>query len=267
MTKLEIKENISEIASFDMIGNGHLFKRLSGSWGKMIDQSEELSSLFGEAIAKKIWMGFVNPGTGQIVSFIYRDAEGDVSDALSFKMWVSASPSRGGLGIDNLGLIENLLRGNQRVFDQVLPLLLEKESIKKANEIRVNQGEKPLQIMGEARQHYLGKITKAPHPAFSALYQKNLPFQIVGRSADTYLKMSESERKEINKRLETIAQSNHKGEIINELSDLFEVPLAKTIRINISDPYCAAKQIFDSIGKEVSEDFIANLSKNLAIFK
>lgn len=262
------KKITSEITSEnDMIGNGRIFQRLSGSWQKMINQSEELSSLFGEAIAKKIWLGFVHPGTGQICSFIYRDAEGDVNDALSFKMWVSASPAKGGLGIDNLGLIENLLRGNQRVFDQVLPLLLEKESIKKANEIRISQGEKPLQIMGETRQHYLGKITKAPHPAFSALYQKNLPFQIVGRSADAYLKLSEAERQDINGDLEKIAKSNNKNEIINELAFLFEIPLAKTIRISVSDPYCAAKQIFDAIGKEVSEDFIANLSKNLAIFK
>lgn len=270
MTKLEIKENISEVTlneSNDMLENGNLFKRLSGSWQEMINQSEELSSLFGEAIAKKIWLGFVHPDTGRIASFIYRDNNGDVSDALSFKMWVSASPAKGGLGIDNLGLIENLLRGNQRVFDQVLPLLLDEKSIKKANEIREAQGEKPLQMMGYSKRHYLDKITKAPHPAFSELYQKNLPFQIVGRSADAYLKLSEAERQDINGDLEKIAKSNNKNEIINELAFLFEIPLAKTIRINISDPYCAAKQIFDAIGKEVPEDFIANLSKNLAIFK
>lgn len=248
----------------DLTGNGKIFKSLSDNLTRVTKASEDFIKLFGEAVSKKIWMGFVHPKTGELCSFIHRDADGNVDDSLSFKMWVASGQERGGLGIDNFGLIENLLKGNQQIFNQVIPLLIDPASIRQANQIRESQGQPPLVKLNREKEFYLKRITTAPNPRFSEWYQRGLPVKLIGQCANLYIKSNSKEQLEIDLHLDQIAREKANDAIASKLAELFEVSLSKSITINLQDAYLSAKKISDSLHKEgCDNEYLSQLARHL----
>lgn len=262
---MQLNQTEVDATTSDLSGNGKIFKSLTDGLTKVSRASEDFIKIFGEAVSRKIWLGFIHPVSGEICSFIHRDSEGNVDDSLSFKMWVASGRDRGGLEIDNFGLIENLLRGNKEVFNQVIPLLIDPASIKQANSIRESQGQAPLIKLSREKEFYLKRITSAPNPRFSEWYQKGLPHKLIGQCANLYIKSNTDERMEIDLHLEQIAKEKADEVITSKLAELFELSITKQVSINFSDPYISAKKIIEVLQKEgCDKEFVGKLIKYIS---
>lgn len=233
----------------DLSGNGKIFKELSAGLSRVLNASDDFANVFGEALAKKIWLGFIHPLTGEICSFIYRDDSGAIDEALSFKMWVATGQEKGGLGIDNFGLIENLLKGS-KCFPQVIPLLIDAKGLQQANNIRESQGQPPLLSMSKSKEFYLKRITESPNPTFCQMYQRGVPFSIVGKAANSYLRLNSKEKLNIDLHLAEIAKEQVNTAVSNKLAELFELDITKTVAFHSRDPYLSAKKLVDCVHRE-----------------
>jgi hypothetical protein len=77
------------------------------------------------------------------------------------------------------------------------------------------------------------------------------------------MKLDESQRDEIDAKLSKLARNQDIKEVTSELQSIFEIAPRKSMQLDLSDPYCFAKRLYDTLAEEVSVKFLLDVSKNL----
>jgi hypothetical protein len=258
---LENVDNEQSEQSSDLGANGKIFKQLTDKLDELNEVSEDFASILKKAIVHKIWLGFLNPHTGKICSFVHHKDDGSIDHGVSFKLWLSAGQKQGGLGIRDLNMIENVMRSDPRTYQLALPLLLDSKEIEQANQIRQEQGESPLLRINKTKSAILNTVHNAP-PEFLQLVQKGLPIEFAGRLASSYNKnFNTSEQIEVLGELRKITNNDcDKQEIIEQVAELLETDYIKSVRLNFSDPHDTALRLFNTWDKEVVRQIAQELN-------
>lgn len=150
--------------------NGKLWQKIVSQLSTTRKNLEGLGELLGDAVSRKIWLGFIHPKTGKLCNFAYTNSDGEVDDSLSFKMWLSTAPERGGLGIDDLSIVESSIRHDPALKAQIIPMIVDGHNIALANRIRKENGEPPLLALNSSKAATIRKLTNAPE-IFSKFYE------------------------------------------------------------------------------------------------
>jgi hypothetical protein len=127
-----------------------------------------------------------------------------------------------------------------------LPLILDAKSIRTANKLRAENGDEPLLKISRNREAALRKIHQAPPEFMELNTEYGLPYQFVGRMAEIYLESSDSDRSRYENGVQEILDTcDTKDKILSELASLFDIPLIKSIKLNLSDPNNSAQKLIN----------------------
>lgn len=242
---------------------GIIFAALLDSLEDLLSSRENFCSFLRQAILNKLWLGFVHPRSGKLISFMHRGNDGEVDDSVSFKLWVSASPKKGGLGINSMDELEQLTRLDRATAEMVIPLILDQGSIRRANDLRAIENEPPLLKLNDSKAYLLKKTSEAPAEFAFLRYAMKMSLDFVGRCSVSFLKLNPPEQAESLATLGNLIESHRDNRRLLEekVSELFGVPVMRMVSLNLSDPYLAAKSISRNLDKtairEIAESLLA----------
>lgn len=261
MTQLSLENLTPDTDDTDLTGNGKIFKQLSDKLDELNSVSEDFAGILREAIAKKIWLGFINPSNGRLCSFIAHKEDGSINHGVSFKLWLSAGSQQGGLGIRDLNMIEGVIRSDPKTYQLALPLILDRKEIAEANRIREEQGESPLLRINKTKSRILNILHSAP-PEFLGLTEKGLPLEFTSRLASSYQNdYNESEQIEVMGELRKLSSDDDldKDALAKEVGELLGEDYLKSIRLNLCDPHDSAVRLYNSLGKDMLKELAQEL--------
>lgn len=155
--------------------NGMIYKDLCKVFRHTQESINDFTELLLDAIQNKIWLGFINPVSGEFCSFIHHKADGSIDEKVSFKLWLATGEKKGGLGITDISQLASLCANDKNICDQVFPLLADNGSVFVTNKLREAQGEPPIKKVSKARQHFLKKIQTAPEIVKYFFFDLDLP--------------------------------------------------------------------------------------------
>lgn len=269
MIQAEVKEkSLARKDSGNYSENGLIYqsclKKYSLAKEKLMDLGEEMI----RAIEKKVWLGFLHPASGQFCSFIAYDEAGQVSDSISFKLWLASDPKVGGLGIQDLSVLSGMLKQNKKSMARILPMLADGDSIREANKILESQGQAPLMEFGKQKEYYLKKINAGPENFKNFIALQDIPLYFACTATGQYLSKI-GDNPELEKRLNQVIAKypdecpEKKKEIIQEIEIALGMDQVIQLRLIRNKPEQMAQKIAENIEKDQIQELISQLESIL----
>lgn len=238
----------TEASNTTLADNGKLWEKILKEYNTSRQSLDNLGRLLGEAVDRKIWLGMINPKTGRLCNFSYTNGSGELDHSLSFKMWLSTSPERGGLGISDLSIVESAIKKDQELKAKIIPLIVDKKSILLANKIRSENGEPPLLSLNPTKEGFLRRLGTFP-PVFTTLLElKKVHRDFLMCAMGAYDRLPENRKPEAVAQLEYLLENSDgvdRTEISLKISRIVESDYFKAVKLSRNDLHQSAQKIVE----------------------
>lgn len=274
---LATMENITtgeDLASVDSSGdyakNGMIYKDLCKVFRHTQESMKDFTELLLNAIQNKIWLGFINPASGEFCSFVHNKADGSIDEQVSFKLWLATGEKKGGLGITDIAQLASLCANDKNICNQVFPLLADNGSVGTTNKLREAQGEPPINKVSKAKQYFLKKIQVAPEIIKYFFFDLDLPQSFILTVLGKLEEYPEEKQGEIIEKLEELQDDlnliANKQDMQELIADVMGFKLRYSVTLDFDNIDYTAKRIYaisDEAGIKLLIEQLQNLLTSL----